>query len=70
MEVKRLTNEGYAEALKAAADEIKRRAAELIGDIENTRGYEITIYINPQEIVTISMKKDMLAPALMTGGID
>ena len=68
MKVENLTKEGYAEALTAAADEIKRRAVELIGDIDQTRGYEITIYINPQDVVTIVQKKTMYAPVAITGG--
>jgi hypothetical protein len=68
MKVENLTSEGYAEALIAAADEIKRRAVELIGDIDQTKGYEITIYINPQDVVTIVQKKTMYAPVAITGG--
>lgn len=67
MEVKNLTKEGYAEALRAAADEIKRRAVELIGDIDNTREYEIVIHIKPQDVVIIASNKTMFAPAVMTG---
>jgi len=66
MEVKNLTKEGYTEALQAAANEIKRRAVELIGDIDITKGYEITIHINPKEVVTVSMKKEMYVPVVMT----
>jgi hypothetical protein len=62
--------DGCIEALEAAADEIKRRAVELIGGIDHVRGYEITIHINPQEIVTVTLKKEMYVPILITGKED
>jgi hypothetical protein len=57
-----LTKEGYAEALKAAADEIKRRAVDFIGDIDFARGYEITICINHHDVVIVTAKKTILVP--------
>lgn len=56
------SKEKCIEALNAAADEIKRRAVELIGEIDLSREYEITININPQDIVMITEKKTMLVP--------
>lgn len=64
MKVESLTKEGYAEALKAAADEIKRRAEELIGEIDYTLGIEITIGINPDEIAAILVKKHIAVSIL------
>jgi hypothetical protein len=60
--VERPTKEGYIETLKAAADEINRRAGEIIGELDYTKGYEITINVDPDEIVTIVTKKTMCVP--------
>jgi hypothetical protein len=62
------TKEGYIEALKSAADEIKNRAEELVGEIDFVKGIAITINVNPFEVSTIVAAKTIQTPVSVVGG--
>ena len=51
------TSQSYVEALHQAADEIKLRAEEIIGDIDGQQGITVAIHLNPHEIPTIDVFK-------------
>lgn len=61
IKVPRTTTESYVEALYEAADEIKLRAKEIIGDIDGQLGVSISININPHEVVTIDVFKNFIS---------
>ena len=52
-----ITSQSYVEALHQAADEIKLRAEEIIGDIDGQQGIAVAIHLNPHEIPTINVFK-------------
>ena len=58
------THEGYVLALRAAADDIKRRAEEIVGDIEQQTRIDISISIVPGKttnIKIIEIKKTLIS---------
>jgi hypothetical protein len=57
IKVPKNTSETYVDALCQAADEIKLRAEEIIGDIDGQQSITITINLNSQDIVTIDVFK-------------
>ena len=57
IEIPRATAESYVEALCVAADEIKLRAKEIIGDIDGQLEVSVSINISPHEVVTIDVLK-------------
>lgn len=56
-----LTSESYVDALCDAADEIKLRAKEMVGDIDGQRSITVTINMNPGEIITIDVFKSFVS---------
>mgnify|MGYP001195772142 CR=1 len=54
-------SEGYVDALCDAADEIKLRAKEIIGDIDGQQSIKVTINMNPGEIITIDVFKSFVS---------
>ena len=54
------SSESYIKALCETADEIKLRAAEIIGDIDGQTSVSITINIQPHEIVTFDVSKTFI----------
>lgn len=54
------SSESYIKALCETADEIKLRAAEIMGDIDGQTSVSITINVNPQEIVTFDVFKTFI----------
>jgi hypothetical protein len=56
-----LTSESYVNALCDAADEIKLRAKEIVGDIDGQRGITVTINMNPGEMITIDVFKTFVS---------
>lgn len=56
-----MTSENYVDALCDAADEIKLRAKEIVGDIEGQRSITITINMDPGEIITIDVFKSFVS---------
>lgn len=54
------TSEDYVDALCDAADEIKLRAKEIIGDINGQLYITVTINMEPKEIVTIDVSKSFI----------
>ena len=55
------TSESYVDALCDAADEIKLRAKEMVGDIEGQQSITVTINMNPGEIITIDVFKSFVS---------
>lgn len=60
------THESYVEALCQAADEIKLRADEMIGEVNGVRQVSISLSINPHEITDIEITKTFISGFLMT----
>jgi hypothetical protein len=56
-----LTSESYVDALCDAADEIKLRAKEIVGDIDGQRRITVMINMNPGEIITIDVFKSFVS---------
>lgn len=54
------TSEDYVDALCDAADEIKLRAKEIIGDINGQLYITVTINMEPKEIATIDVFKSFI----------
>jgi len=61
IKIPKSTSETYVDALCQAADEIKLRAEEFIGDINGQQSITITINLNSQEIVTIDVYKTFIS---------
>lgn len=61
MNISKLTSKDYVEALHIAADELKLRAEEIIGDIEGQQSIIVTINFEPGEIVTIDVYKTFIS---------
>ncbi len=61
IKIPKSTSETYVDALCQAADEIKLRAEEFIGDINGQQSMTITINLNSQEIVTIDVCKTFIS---------
>lgn len=55
------TSENYVDALCDAADEIKLRAKEIVGDIDGQRSVTVTIKMEPGEIITIDVFKSFVS---------
>ena len=55
------TSESYVDALCDAADEIKLRAKEIVGDIDGQRSITVTINMYPGEIITIDVFKSFVS---------
>lgn len=55
------SSESYIKALCEAADEIKLRAVEIIGDIDGRTNISVNITLNPHEIVTFDVSKTFIA---------
>ena len=55
------TSESYVDALCDAADEIKLRAKEIVGDIDGQQSITVTINMNPGEIITIDVFKSFVS---------
>lgn len=55
------TSEGYVDALCDAADEIKLRAKEIVGDIDGQQSIKVTINMDPGEIITINVFKSFVS---------
>lgn len=55
------TSENYVDALCDAADEIKLRAKEIVGDIDGQRRITVMINMNPGEIITIDVFKSFVS---------
>lgn len=55
------TSEGYVDALCDAADEIKLRAKEIVGDIDGQQSIKVTINMVPGEIITINVFKSFVS---------
>ena len=64
------TSESYVDALCDAADEIKLRAKEMVGDIEGQQSITVTINMNPGEIITIDVFKSFVSAYKKRMGID
>ena len=61
MNISKPTSKDYVEALHIAADELKLRAEEIIGDIEGQQSIIVTIKFRPDEIVTIDVYKTFIS---------
>lgn len=57
----KITSQSYVETLHQAADEIKLRAEEIIGDIDGQQGITVTIHLNSNEIATIDVLKTYIS---------
>jgi hypothetical protein len=55
------TSQSYIEALCEAADEIKLRAEEIIGDVDGQQNITVRINLNPHEVVTIDVFKTFIS---------
>lgn len=55
------TSENYVDALCDAADVIKLRAKEIVGDIDGQRSISVTIKMEPGEIITIDVFKSFVS---------
>ena len=64
------TSESYVDALCDAADEIKLRAKEMVGDIDGQQSITVTINMNPGEIITIDVFKSFVSAYKKRMGID
>ena len=53
--------EGYVAALIEAAEEIKIRAEEIVGDINGQKGIDISFSIEPNNITEISVFKTFIS---------
>jgi hypothetical protein len=61
IKIPKSTSETYVDALCQAADEIKLRAEEFIGDINGQQSITIAINLNSHEIVTIDVYKTFIS---------